>query len=288
MTFLFCATFHISKESAMRNVCGWTALALGLSSLAFSQTYTIQTFAGGGLPPQNIQATAAILGRVSGVAADTTGNVYIAVPLNASSLVYPLVLRVNLSSGLLTVVAGTGIPGHSGDNGPAASAQLSFPSAVAVDGNGNLYIADGSWVRKVSTNGVITTVAGGGNQFGDNVPATSAQLNASGVAVDAGGNLYITDTLNNRVRKVSNGVITTVAGNGTVGFSGDNGPATSAQLSLSAAIQAGIALDAAGSIYFTDYGNVRIRKVSNGVITTVAGNGMEGIGAGDGDNGPAT
>jgi uncharacterized protein (TIGR03437 family) len=131
---------------------------------------------------------------------------------------------------------------------------------------------------------VITTVAGNGTRgfSGDNGPATSAQLyGPCGVAVDAAGNLYIADTYNQRIRKVSNGVITTVAGNGTYGFSGDNGPATSAQLKN----PWGIALDSAGNLYIADTSSQRIRKVSNGVIATVAGNGTPGF---SGDNGPAT
>ena len=99
--------------------------------------------------------------------------------------------------------------------------------------------------------------------------------------MDSAGNLYIADSGNNRIRKVSNGVITTVAGNGTAGFSGDNGPATSAQLNY----PQGVAVDSAGNLYIADTGNNRIRKVSNGVITTVAGNGTAGF---SGDNGPAT
>ena len=130
----------------------------------------------------------------------------------------------------------------------------------------------------------IDTFAGNGTigYSGDNGPATSAQLNQPwGVAVDAAGNVYIADTVNNRIRKVANGVISTVAGNGTLGYSGDDGPATSAQLSW----PAGVAVDSAGNLYVADQNNNRIRKVSNGVITTVAGNGTPGY---SGDNGPAT
>ena len=130
----------------------------------------------------------------------------------------------------------------------------------------------------------INTFAGNGTigYSGDNGPATSAQLNQPwGVAVDAAGNVYIADTVNNRIRKVANGVISTVAGNGTLGYSGDDGPATSAQLSW----PAGVAVDSAGNLYVADQNNNRIRKVSNGVITTVAGNGTPGY---SGDNGPAT
>jgi len=128
------------------------------------------------------------------------------------------------------------------------------------------------------------TVAGNGapGYGGDNGTATSAGLNYPyGVAVDSAGNLYIADFLNQRIRKVSNGVITTVAGNGTGGYGGDNGPATSAELFE----PVGVAIDSAGNLYIVDSYNNRIRKVSNGVITTVAGNGTQGF---SGDNGPAT
>ena len=124
--------------------------------------------------------------------------------------------------------------GYTGDNGPAAGAQLNYPWAVAVDSAGNLYIADtyNQCIRKVS-NGVITTVAGNGTPGygGDNGPATSAQLyDPFGVAVDSAGNLYIADTGNASIRKVESGVIATVAGNGTAGYTGDGGPAASAEL----------------------------------------------------------
>lgn len=239
-----------------------------------AQTYTISTFAGGGLPV-NVPGTSASIGVVSGVAVDAAGNVYIA------SQYGNIVLRLDTVSGLLTLVAGNGTSGLSGDNGPAGNAQLNQPIGIAVDSAGNVYIADGlnSRIRKVS-NGVITTVAGGGSLNEDNVLATEAQLSyPGGVAIDLAGNLYLTDQTN-RVRRVSNGVITTVAGNGTPGFSGDGGPATSAQLYL----PAGVALDSAGNLYIAERGNNRIRKVSNGVITTIAGNGAAGY---SGDNGPA-
>ena len=256
--------------------------AVLLASLAlysvFGQTYTISTFAGGALPV-NIPGTSASLGFgvPQYIAADPAGHVFF-VDQNT-------VLRLDAATGILTLVAGNGTTGFSGDNGPATSAQLYVPGGVAVDSAGNLYIADtfNQRIRKVS-NGVISTVAGNGTPgfSGDNGPATSAQLNSPlGVAVDSAGNLYIADQTNNRIRKVSNGVITTVAGNGTPGFSGDNGPATSAQLSF----PAGIAVDPAGTLYIADGGNYRIRKVSGGVITTVAGNGIYGD---SGDNGPAT
>jgi uncharacterized protein (TIGR03437 family) len=238
----------------------------------------ITTVAGAGWSlADNIPATSAQLTYPEGVAVDAAGNLYVADSGSG---------RVRkISNGLITTVAGNGTwGGFSGDNGPAASAQLWYPGGLAVDSAGNLYIADvgNNRVRKVS-NGVITTVAGNGTQGfnGDNIPATSAQLyGIGGLAVDSAGDLYIVDSFNNRIRKVSNGVITTVAGNGTRGFSGDDGPTTSAQLSYPNAI----AMDSAGNLYIVDGYNDRIRKVSNGVITTVAGNGTPGF---SGDNIPA-
>jgi sugar lactone lactonase YvrE len=193
------------------------------------------------------------------------------------------VLRLDGITGILTLIAGNGTYGFSGDNGAAANAQLAAPSGVAVDLAGNLYVADGNnlRVRKVS-NGIITTIAGNGTggYSGDNGPAVGAQLSfPSGVAVDTSGNLYIADNYSNCIRKVSNGLITTVAGTGIAGFSGDGGLATSAQLTG----PTGVAVDAAGNLYIVDTGNGRIRLVSKGAIKTVAGGGTS-----FGDNGPAT
>jgi sugar lactone lactonase YvrE len=172
-----------------------------------------------------------------------------------------------------------GSGGFAGDSGPATSAELNMPFGVAFDAAGNFYIADSTnnRIRKVTlATGVITTVAGNGTAYtyaGDGGPATSAALNSpDGVALDSAGNIYIADSGNSVIRKVTvaTGIITTAAGTGVKGFSGDTGPATSAQLST----PYGIALDSAGNLYIADSGNGRVRKVtaSTGIITTVAGN----------------
>src|SRR5271157_2250007 len=239
---------------------------------------TIATIAGNGLyrySGDGGPSTSASLNSPNGVAVDSAGNLYIADTYND---------RIRkVSGGTITTVAGNGTNGFSGDGGPATSASLFWPYGVAVDSAGNLYIADSgnNRIRKV-TGGTITTVAGGGSGLGDGGPATSASLALPyGVAVDSAGNLYIADFGNNRIRKVSGGTITTVAGNGTQGFSGDGGPATSASLFR----PFGVAVDSAGNLYIGDSWNDRIRKVSGGTITTVAGNGTAGF---SGDGGPAT
>ncbi len=194
------------------------------------------------------------------------------------------------AQGVISTVAGNGTAASAGDGGPATSASF-HPNGIALDSAGNIYISDLSTnvIRKVNTAGIISTVAGNGKTTfsGDGGPATSAALqlssNHDGIAVDNAGNLYIADFGGNRVRKVdTSGIIRTVAGNGTLGFSGDGGPATSAALWH----PSGVAVDSAGNIYFSDSTNARIRKVdTNGAISTVAGNGSFGS---SGDGGPAT
>ncbi|HEV1286055.1 MAG TPA: SBBP repeat-containing protein [Bryobacteraceae bacterium] len=245
----------------------------------FGQSYTISTVAGTGWDLPGLSAN---LANLEGVAVDGAGNVFM------SLATYSVVVRLDLS-GQLSLVAGNGTLGFSGDGGRATLAQLSQPTAVAVDAAGNVYIEDAgnNRIRMVS-NGIITTIAGGGT--GDDGPATGARLSLQlgpGLALDTAGNIYFADFSNlTRIRKVSNGVISTVAGGG---FSlNDNIPATSALIDAK-----GVAVDSAGSVYFADDCGERIRKVSNGTITSVAGNGQEGflacaVGASGPDTGKAT
>ncbi len=224
-------------------------------------------------------ATSARLNAPYSVAADAAGKIYIADSGNN------VVRKVGVK-GTITTLAGNGIAGYSGDGGPAAAAQLTNPSGVALDA-GNLYIADSNndAIRQVAlASSVIATMAGNGipGLTGDGGAATGAQLSwPTGEALDGAGNLYIADTNDNAIRKVAaDGTISTVAGKGTPGYSGDRGPATSAQLNS----PWGVALDRSGNLYIADSGNFVIRKVANGVITTVAGNGSAGH---SGDGGPA-
>ena len=194
-------------------------------------------------------------------------------------------LKVNppLVSRIIAAFAGTGTGGFSGDGGLATAAQINGPFALAVDGMGTLFIGDfyNHRIRKVTPAGIITTVAGNGSvgSGGDGGPATSAQLtDPIGLAVDSSGNLFIADSY--RVRKVSpGGIISTVAGTGAAGFSGDGGPAILGRLNN----PLGIAVDNAGNLFIADRDNSRIRKVdSSGIITTVAGTGGNDY-SGDGE-----
>jgi uncharacterized protein (TIGR03437 family) len=249
--------------------------ALAVPAL-YSQTYTISTLAGGGLPV-NLSGTSASLDvPLNALASDSAGNLYFTY--------HDCVLRWDASTGMVTQFAGGAVSGFSGDGGPASRAQLSQPGGLAVDTAGNVYIADtGNYrIRKVS-NGVITTVAGTGKQTlaAVNGPALTTGFSYPvGLALDATGNLYIVDQLVGSVRRLSNGQLTTVAGNGKQGRGGDNGPATSAQLADPIAV----AVDVSGNLYISDYGSQSVRKVADGIITTVAGDGVQGY---SDDNTPA-
>ena len=256
------------------------------SVTAHSQTGFINTFAGGG--PNALPATGANLQYPSNTAVDSSGNYYIVGSSADVGNEQNRVFKVS-SSGTLTVVAGTGYAGYSGDGGLATSAQLYYPSAVAVDSSGNVYIADtyNQVIRKVTfSTGIISTFAGtpfSGGYSGDGGPATSALLSYPfGLALDSSGNIYIADTYNQVIRKVNtSGIISTVAGDNTAGYSGDGGAATSAELYY----PEDVAVDGSGNFYIADTDNYRIRKVtSGGTISTVAGNGTSGS-SGDGGSG---
>jgi sugar lactone lactonase YvrE len=275
----------------MRRVNSAIFLILLFGATAKPQN-TITTIAGGGA--NSTVAASAVLGLPTSSTVDSLGNIFVSSPyLNQ-------VYKVDLS-GNFTLVAGNGIAGYGGDGGPATSAELLYPYGVAVDGSGNLFIADSgnARIRRVDgATGIITTVAGNGarcyvftDPCGDGGLATEASLwSPYSVAVDGSGNLFFADGYDYRVRRVDGGtgIITTVAGNGTscnptTDPCGDGGLATSAKVSA----VYGIALDGSGNLFIADGGDNRIRRVDHttGIITTVAGNGTYGY---TGDGGPAT
>jgi trimeric autotransporter adhesin len=280
------------------------ALAVLLVAPLAGSAQTITTVVGGG--PNNVTARSASIGGPTGVAKDAAGNLYFLD--NDHSLLF----KVDPTTNILTIVAGNGTSGYSGDGGPATSAQLNQPTNFCLDAAGNIFIADSDneLVREVAgptpsagmTTGDIYTVAGTPNVSawtGDNGPATSAALNTpDGVFVDAAGNLYIADRFNYVIREVAGvtaggktkGDIYTIAGTGlTLGYSGDNGPATSAKLDD----PYDVFLDTTGNIFIADSANNAIREVAAvtaggktaGDIYTVAGTGVAGS---TGDGGAAT
>jgi len=238
----------------------------------------ITTVAGNGTSGYSGDGGAAISAQINnprGVLVDDAGNIYISDISNSR-------IRKVDTNGIITTFAGTGESGYSGDGGAATSAKIASPYQLTIDKNENIYFADYSnnVVRKIDTNGIITTFAGTGESgySGDGGAATSAKLEwPLGVALDSEGNLYIADYTNNRIRKVdTSGNITTVAGTGTSGYSGDGGLATSATLDD----PAGLAIDQSGNIYFCDTNNDVVRKIwKSGIITTIAGTGIRGYSA---------
>ncbi len=341
----------ISADDRLTQPAGVAADAVGNLFIAdtgnhrvrkMSRSGALSTVAGNGIPGYNGDGGEAVRAQfdgVIGVALDGAGNLFIADTLANR-------IRKVLPNGSIATIAGDGVTGYNGDGRDAADSSLNQPQSVAVDAKGNLYIADTNnfRIRQVSPSGVITTLAqvsygpigvaigpagdlyfswnnrvsrllSGGNievvagngvltyggcypgdffprtycvlappLSGDGGRATDTPLYfTSGMALDAGGNLFIADAGQRSVRKVSpGGIITTVAGNGVFGYSGDGGPATTAQLRY----PTGVALDTSGSLYIADSQDHRIRKVSpDGVITTIAGNGLPGH---SGDGGLAT
>jgi sugar lactone lactonase YvrE len=230
-------------------------------------------------------ATAAHLNVPLAVTVDISGNVIVADAGNHA------IRQISAATSIISTVAGDGTnPGYSGDGESANQSRLWNPYSVAVDAYGNIYIADSqnNVVRKISiATGKISTIAGLGpndsGYTGDGGTATLAKLNGPhGIAVDGNENIYISDTKNNVIRKIAGGIITTIAGTGATGYTGDNGPAALATFSS----LKGLAVDGEGNIYIADAGNNVVRMINkeNGNIITVAGNGTAGY---SGDGGPA-
>jgi len=247
---------------SVRLALAWYGLSCFPALGAAPPVFQLTTVAGSDQVGDGGQAVAAELQQPEGIVVDPVGNIYIADAANDR-------VRKVTPAGVISTVAGNGHPGFSGDNGPASAAQLNQPYGLALDAAGNLYIADygNQRVRAVGINGNITTVAGDGTSgvYTDGGPASAALLlGPHDLATDPAGNLYISEFDGHRVRRVApGGTISTVAGIGIAGFSGDGGPATAAQL----AAPAGLALDGAGNLYIVDSGNVRIREVLAGVGT---------------------
>jgi sugar lactone lactonase YvrE len=238
---------------------------------------------GGGFSGDGGPATAATFNYPLAIALESDGALDIADENNNR-------VRRITPDGIIQSIAGTGVVNFTGDLGPGSLATLNNPASVAADAAGNVYIADSlnSRVRRIDPSGTITTYAGNGNYgfAGDGWGARGAVLNhPSFVLVDPSGDVYFSDSSNNRVRKIAaNGILTTIAGGGAYGFAGDGGPAAQALLNQ----PLGIALDSAGNLYIADYGNNRVRKVDlAGTITTFAGGGEVDTGPGLGDGGPA-
>src|SRR5208337_1003745 len=269
----------MKRHSRLALIASLLLISARPASQASAQQGIITTFAGGG--PNSSTALSAEVYSPS-VAVDAHGNIYIA----GESM--DQVFKVD-PAGNFTVVSGNGTQGFGGDGGPATSAILASPSGVALDTQGNLFIADESnqRIRRVdAVTGIITTVAGSGQLgfSGDGGPATSAKMyNPISVAVDEQGNLFIADNFNWRIRRVdaATGIITTVAGNGQSTYSGDGGPATAASLSD----PLGVAVDAQGNLFIADWNFIRRVDAATGIITTYAGSSSA---QSLGDGGPAS
>jgi uncharacterized protein (TIGR03437 family) len=236
-------------------------------AIAQGVVYSINTVAGSASIGDGGAATAAQIGNIQGIALDRLGNQYL------SDTDRNLIRKID-AKGVITTIAGTGLAGYAGDDGPATMAQINLPYGLAADLIGNVYIADlgNNRVRRIGLDGSMTTVAGTGvkGSLGDGGLAVNAQLMVPrNVAVDAAGNLYISEFEGHRIRKVTpDGKIATIAGTGVSGFFGDGGLAINAQI----AYPSGITVDHSGNVYFADSQNQRIRKIlPGGIISTVLG-----------------
>ena len=205
-----------------------------------------------------------------GIVCDTSNNIYFTDQLNNR------IRKIN-TLGIISTICGTGIAGYSGDSGPAILAQIDTPVGICIDTSNNIYFSDNNFrIRKINTLGIISTIAGGGSSgLGDGGLATDAQItNSFGIVCDTSNNIYFSDSGNQRIRKINtSGIISTICGTGTYGFSGDGGLATLAKISQ----PAGLYIDTSNNIYFSDSGNQRIRKINaSGIISTICGTGIGG------------
>jgi len=215
----------------------------------------------------------ALFSNPTAIATDNLGDVFVADSNNFR-------IRKIDANGAISTVGGTGQCGWTNDGGTATSAAMQHPLSLAIDSAQNIYVGYNGSIRQISLGGIITTIAGGGSALGDGGPAILANLtDVNGLVVDAAGNLYLSDSDRNLIRKISpNGIITTIAGTGVAGNDGDGGPAIAAQLDG----PANLALDGAGNLYFADTKNHRVRMIQpDGTIVAFAGNGTAGS-AGDG------
>jgi sugar lactone lactonase YvrE len=264
------------KKVLVKTIIGLNFLVSGIDICQAQNIYRVAGIAESwGFSGDGGVATSAQLSWPTAFAFDAAGNLYIADQQNNR-------IRKISPTGIISTFAGTGVPGYGGDGGAAINAQLKYPTGVAVDAADNVYIADKDnyRIRKINTSGIISTFAGTGVSgfSGDGGAATSAQLkNAYGITVDAYGNVYFSDYFDHRIRKINtSGIISTIAGTGVAGFSGDGNAATGADLNM----PQGIAVDAAGNVYFAERLNFRIRKINTlGIISTFAGTGVAGFSA---------
>ena len=274
-------------NSAIKRICIHVSVLITSFITLNVNAQNIKTVAGDGTFGYSGDGLPALFSEnegIAGIATDTHGNYYLADVSNH------VIRKVDAATGIITRFAGDGTmsPGFGGDSGPATAAVLNYPNSIACDGAGNVYIADqeNNRIRKVSATGIITTIAGDGfpGFFGEGVPATTASMASPyAICLDASGNIYFSDLGNCRIRKINTaGIISTIAGDGTVGMGADGVPATATQVRQ----VSGMCVDASGNIYLSEFYYHRIRMINTaGIITTIAGTGTPGF---TGDGTPAT